>query len=407
MGLNQEYKNGLIKQMDSAINGEVVKIPNALGERVGKVYNLLPSRYTLIAGATGSGKTAFTDNHFVLEPFRHLRTNDADVHWEVVYFSLERKQMFKHAKWIAWMIYMDTGVKISADQILGWSDKPLTEELYNAVRQYDPIINDLLNHVTIYDGKMSTKAIESIVRNKALQLGTFFFANEQGVFKQNDPVPIKTFDTDGVEVETPAGHVKEIELEFNGEKFTLRPHQHRYFLNNPKTFCFIIIDGIGLVGGSEFSKKKSSIDKVSEILAEARDQFGFSPVVVSQINRSLGDVQRQKLHGSDLSPQLEDVQGSSQTSHDADLVLALFDAYRYKAYNSQGEYGGYSVTQGMMAPSGFNRFRSLHILKNSFGYDGKVFGLTFIGENGHFMALPKPDSTEINEVYAKIAADTI
>jgi len=414
MGLKKVTPD-LAYQLDAAMRGDVTKIPNPLGERLAKIFNLLPSRYTLVGGSTGSGKTSWVDYTFILGPYHFIRNANTElleavkkeIHWEVNYFSLERKKMFKHAKWISWMIYVDTGQKVSADQILGWDNDPLTQELYELVNYYSDIIGELLQHVNIYDGKVRIDTIEQLVHSRARKLGKFYYTDMEGLYIDDNPIPFKTFIDDGVVVKSKIGEHIEIEFEYKGEVHTLRQHSHKYFLFNPKTFVYFIIDGIGLLGSSNFSDKKSSIDKVSEILADARDKYGFSPVIVSQFNRSIGDTSRQKLHGNDLSPQLEDFQGSSQTSHDADLVLAIFDPYRYKAYDQKGLYGDYSLTQGMMSPRGFCRFRSLHVLKNSFGIDGKKFGMLFVGESNHFEILPKLEDPELQSIYSRIAQDII
>jgi hypothetical protein len=410
MGLEKVVPE-LSEQLEASYKGEVTKIPNPLGERMSKVFNLLPSRYTLIGGSTGSGKTSLTDFMYVLNPFHHIRganlKDDANIHWEVNYFSLERKQMFKHAKWISWFLYVDYGYKIPADRILGWEGEPLTEDLYKIIKGYWQLMDELLEHVTIYDGKVGIDVIEDLVRDRALALGDFYHTNSEGLFKNDNPVPIKTFNEDGRIVTTKVGEHIVLEYDHKGKTYSLKKHTHKYFLHNPKTFVYFIIDGIGLLGGSKFSDKKSSIDRVSEILSDARDKFGFSPVIVSQFNRSIGDTARHKHHGNDLSPQLEDFQGSSQTSHDADLILAIFDPYRYKAYDKTGAYGDYSITQGMMSPQGFCRFRSVHVLKNSFGMDGKQFGMLFVGESNHFEVLPLHGTPELSDIYSKIASNNI
>jgi len=253
--------------------------------------------------------------------------------------------------------------------------------------------------------------MKTIIDARARALGDYFHSDTFGVFQNHSPVPIKTFEKDGQNEDTSTGPKKYITFQFKGQDVKLYENDHAYYPFKPKTFVFIIVDGIGLAGGTNFSENKSKMDNLSVYLASARDLYGFSPVVVGQLNRALGDSTRQKIHGSDLSPQLEDFQGSSQMSHDADLVLALFDPYRYKAFNkATGVYGGYQITASeaiggnMMSPSGFNRFRSLHVLKNTFGMDGVMYGLKFMGESNHFQTLPQPDdAVDLQKVYAEIA----
>lgn len=404
MAVNPKYKAGFLAQLDASQRGDVVYIPNAL-ERVGTVYNIIPSRYTLIAGATGAGKTSYADFTTVLAPYSFLQNNpDFDIYWECNYFSLERKQLFKHAKWVSWMIYRDDNeMLLSSDQILGWQSGPLNTPGYNLVRSYDDEMSDLLDHVRLYDGKVSAKVVSRRIRERGFALGKLFQSDEVGVLFQDDPVYIKRFEDENLIEQSKTGPRKYIDLTWEGVDFRLYEDDHRYFPKHKRQFVFFVVDGINLLGDKE------TIDKISMELANARDIFGFSPVVVTQQNRAMGDTGRMKLHGNDLSPQLEDIFKSSQMGFDADLVIGLFDPYRYKAFDKSGMYGGYCVKPmeghepSTMTPGGVSRFRSAHILKNTFGPDGGVFGMKFLGECNHFSTLPKQDDDiMLAKIYAEI-----
>ena len=401
--INEEYEAGFIRQIDASQRGEVVSIPHPL-DRVGEVFNIMPSRYTFIFGATGSGKTSYMDYTYILAPWSYLQKHELDIHWEINYFSLERKKMFKHAKWVSWMMYRDnTELLVSADQIMGWQGGPMNTVGYNLVRQYDQEMSNLLDHVNIYDGKVNVKVIERKIFERAYELGTFFRADERGVRMDDQLIYIKEFSTDGIEEITKKGEKKiYIQLEWEGTTFKIYPDKHRYFAKHPRTFVFFLIDGINLLGS------KDVIDDISVVLSNARDLFGFAPVVVSQQNRAMGDITRTKIHGADLSPQIEDAFKSSQMGFDADLIIGLFDPVRYKAWDKEGNYGGYHINPdsnsigSMQSPSGINRFRSMHILKNTFGADGLVIGMKFLGECNHFSTLPFPDTIELENVYSDI-----
>lgn len=403
MEVNDRYKAGFLHHLDASQRGDITFIPNPL-DRVNEAYNIMQSRYTLLFGATGSGKTSFADFNWILSPWSFMQKHDMDIHWEVLYFSLERKEMFKHAKWVTWLIYRDdTEMLLSADQVLGWKNGPINSAGYKLVRSYDDEMSQILEHVRIFDGKLQAKALERTINTRAFELGTFFSADDVGVRQDDNPIYIEKFDEKGLKKSTKIGEIPFIELEWEGTKFTLEPETHRYFPKHPRTFLFIIVDGINLLGSKEV------LDQISLILADSRDKFGFSPVVVSQQNRALGDVTRLKLHGADLSPQIEDVFKSSQMGFDADLILGMFDPHRYKSWDKSGRYGGYQINpmgdigmQSMLSPKGFSRFRSLHVLKNSFGPDGNIYGLKFLGECNHFMTLPRPDTLELEKVYEDI-----
>jgi len=397
--MNQKYNSGYLRQLEAALRGEVTYIPNPYG-RMGKVFNLMMARYILIVGATGSGKTSLADLTTILYPYTYLKSNpDLDVHWEAIYFSLERKQMFKHAKFLSWLIYRDYGMQLSADYLLGWTDKKISPEHYNLIRSFDEEMSDILSHVTIRDGKTNIKTIKEIVTKRANELGVLFRSDGDSIYK-GDMLIGKI---DKVE-ETKLGPTRYGNFTYREVEYQIYEHDHVYIPHRALTFVFIILDGINLLGG------KRELDEISLYLSEVRDIYGFSPVVVTQQNRALGDVNRLKLHGADLSPQIEDVYQSSQMGFDSDLIIGLFDPKRYKAYNDQGEYMGYKIipssptdSRVMTSPKGHDRFRSVHILKNSFGVDGAAFGMKFLGECNHFSILPHPaDTTKLDDVYKNI-----
>jgi hypothetical protein len=404
MEINKKYKSGFIEKIDSSIRGDTVFLENPL-ERVDEGFNLMQQRYTTLLGTTGSGKTSMADYLYVLGAWEQVQ-NRPDIHYEVLYFSLERSVDYKYARWISWFIYRDYNHIISTDKLLGYDKSgPLNSDEYAVVRSYDDEMTRLLQHVKVYDGKTTLDKITSIIRRRADELGTLYYSDEIGVFKGENPVYIERFSDKNLRRTTELGEEVYIELEHEGQKFEMVQDDRRYFLKNKKTFLFIIIDGIGLIGSMDFNEKKSILDKTSTVLADARDIFGFSPVVVVQMNRSISDTNRAKMHGSDLAPRLEDIQGSSQIAHDSDLVLGLFDPYTHKAYDAEGYYGGYNIIDGMLHPKGFSRHRSLHFLKNTFGFTNVSYSLGFIGESNHFETLPFPDDElAIQEIYANIAS---
>ena len=121
---------------------------------------------------------------------------------------------------------------------------------------------------------------------------------------------------------------------------------------------------------------------MSDELRYARDFFGYSPVVVSQFNRDISNPIRIKQ--GDVEPNLEDFKESSQTQDDADVILALFDPMRYKV----ADPSGYDLNK-LKDEFGAKYFRSVRLIKNSYGEDDIRIGLGFLGSIGMFKELPK------------------
>ena len=81
---------------------------------------------------------------------------------------------------------------------------------------------------------------------------------------------------------------------------------------------------------------------------------------------------------------------SSATQNDADVVMALFDPMRYKV----ADPSGYNLDK-LKDEYGAKYFRSLRLIKNSYGSDDVRIGLAFLGEVGMFCEMPrKKDITE-------------
>ncbi len=81
---------------------------------------------------------------------------------------------------------------------------------------------------------------------------------------------------------------------------------------------------------------------------------------------------------------MEDFADSSATQNDADVVLALFDPMRYKVEDPSG----YNLNK-LRDDYGAKYFRSLRLIKNSYGEDDIRIGLGFLGQIGMFKELPR------------------
>ena len=75
---------------------------------------------------------------------------------------------------------------------------------------------------------------------------------------------------------------------------------------------------------------------------------------------------------------------SSQTQDDADVILALFDPMRYKV----ADPSGYDLNK-LKDEFGAKYFRSVRLIKNSYGEDDIRIGLGFLGQVGMFKELTK------------------
>lgn len=331
--LKQEVEKGM-----SDINNGIPMGFNRLNRYIG----IRPSMFFLVGGNTGSGKTSFIDDCFVLNPFDWYisKENKTDIKLKIIYRSMERSSTYKYAKWVCRRMFLDHGVILSVNKLLGWTDK-MNDEEYKMFLSYESYMEKMKEVVTVIEGPENPVGIAKELKAHALK---------NGKIVQKDP------DNEYSKVYVP---------------------------NDPNTITIVVIDHIGLLKTTKDQPtKKDAIDKMSSELQYFRDFFGYTPVVVSQFNRSISNPMR--LKAGDVEPQLEDFSDSSSTQNDADVVLALFDPMRYKVADTSG----YDLDK-LKDDYGAKYFRSLRLLKNSYGEDDIRIGLGFMGQLGIFKELPK------------------
>jgi hypothetical protein len=345
----------LKNEVEKGITGRNNGIPMGFN-RLNRYVGIRKSMYYLVGGLTGSGKTSFIDDAFVLNPFDWYISNEnkTDIKLKIIYRSMERSGTYKLAKWMSRKIFLDQGIIIPVPKLLGWTDR-MNKDEHDLFLMYEEYANRMKDVITVIDGP-----------------------------------------------ENPVGIAKELKAhaEANGEIIQIDKFNKKYIPNDENELTIVVIDHIGLLKlTKDQPTKKQAIDKMSDELRYARDFFGYTPVVVSQFNRDISNPMRIK--NGDVEPQLEDFADSSSTQNDADVVLALFDPLRYKVPDPSG----YNLDK-LKDSYGAKYFRSLRLIKNSYGEDDVRIGLGFLGQIGMFKELPrKNDMTDadyesvINKTY--------
>ena len=330
----------LARAVKDGLEGKSSGIPMGF-DRLNRYIGIRRSMYTLVGGLTGSGKTSFIDDAYVLNPFDWYISKEGQasgIKLKIIYRSMERSKTYKMAKWISRKIFIDHGITITVSKLLGWAKEKMTDEEYQMFLTYESYIDKMKDVITIIDGPDNPIGIATQLREHA---------------------------------------------EANGRIEEIDKYNRKYIPNDPNEITIIIIDHIGLLKlTKELSTKKQAIDKMSDELRYARDFYGYTPVVVSQFNRDISNPIRIK--NGDVEPQLEDFAESSSTQNDADVVLALFDPMRYKVEDPSG----YQLDK-LKDEFGAKYFRSLRLIKNSYGEDDVRIGLGFLGQIGMFKELPR------------------
>lgn len=351
----------LKKAVDDGIAGKSIWVPIGfpkMGESVGIGQKI----YTIVGGQAGTGKTAFTDLAYVLQPYswfkKYGEEHNIDIRW--IYFSMERSKQYKLAKWASIRLYLKYNILMDVPTFLGWGNRKnhIPGEVYDKVVECIEAIDPILDYVDISERPMNPTGVYHHVTKYAEHYGTTV------------EVPYAT--VDGVEWK-----------------------RKEYVPNNPRLVTIIVIDHIGKCKGETIEgsfyhpQSKQLLDKMSDYCSsEFRDRFGFSPVVVSQFNRGLEDTTRRVK--TEMSPLPSDFKSTGNLYEDADVALALYNPYKLGDLNNLDYNIGKFVDR-----NGYNRFRSCYVLKNSYGVDDIAYGYNFIGEIGMMHELPK--ATEITD----------
>jgi hypothetical protein len=334
----------LSKEIEDGIKGLNEGIPMGFN-RINKYVGIRKRIMTLIFGATGSGKSAFMHSAYILHPYDYiLDRGTTDIKFKVILFSMERSKIYILAKWVSRRIFLTQGILIPIPKLLGWwKDDKLTHDEHDLVKQCKDYVDGLLDTVDIVEGPQNPTGIYKYVKE---------YAAANGKFEEVDE------------------------------------YTKIYVPHHPKEIVIIGEDHLGLTKGEKGnSSKKEAIDKLSEYNQYFRDALGYTPVLVSQLNRSLNNPGF--LKKDTFEPTIDDIKESGNPGEASDVVISLFDPIRYRTKDDV-----YKEKEFIDPMSGANYFRSVKILKNSYGEDSIKTGMAFHGATGIFKELPRSKQME-------------
>lgn len=356
----REFKE-LLSDVEKGIEGKNQGIPTGFIELDKHINGIQKGIYTLIGGNSGTGKSAYAHLAYILNPYDWLQKNldKTDFRLRVILNSMERSTKYLLAKWTCLKIYQDKGFILDVPTLLGWQGATykLTEELRQLIYDCEEYFEKMSDVVTIHSGATNATGLYFRGKNYA---------------------------------------------EANGKIEHISEHEKVYIPNNPNEVVILLNDHVGKVtsevNGGIRLLDKAILDKHTEMMGGLRDFYHMSPVDISQFNRSIGSTDRIK--NKQVSPEPDDFKGSGDMYENADVCLGLFNPYKFKI----NDFLGYDIPK-FVSPSGENRFRSVSVIKNSYGADDVIIGMNFLGENGHFRELPGAEFFKAHPDKYKKAAD--
>ena len=349
-------RDDLLNEIENGRNGKSGVIP-FLYEKVGDYIDIAKNTMYTIGGETSAGKSTIAQDAFIIKTILwYLENKTPDIKLSIIYFGMERKMYQYTARWMSRLIFEEQGIDISPKKILSRKKyDQMTDEEYGLVKEYTKVLDewekdDLL---MAHEGSKNPTGISKFLEAFAKKHGTIIDKDKdnnemENILKSREYKP------------THANHI-----------------------------VLVVTDHIGILAPEkETAQTKMQIDKFSRTMREARDIYGFSPVIIQQLNRNLSEVARQKL--GELAPKLSDFADSSQTQQDSDVIMALFDPYRHAVGPELGRDNGYELAR--FKDKRFRTYyRTLHILKNSFDSSGLIFSMALDPVHGILKTLPNRD----------------
>lgn len=314
-----------------------------------RIGGLRHRTYLVVGGESKSGKTAFVDNFFVLNPM--LLNPDVDIHW--YYYSNEITRIEKEAGMVSTLLFRNYQVRLSADHILGremWPDG--SPKLIAPM--YIPMIEEVYeSYIVPLFGRYDND-------NQQLAPGLITFIeyreNPTGVYN----TMVKAFEQEG--------RVHRIDM--GGTQVITG-----YTPNNPNAHRILMIDHMRGLQRESGNQEKANIDTMSRYIVNLRNLFGMSAVVVIHLNRTSSDIQRIKLLGESLYPDADMAKDSGNLVEDCNTMINLFDPMDAK-YGLERHFG---VNLNSHKQKDY-AYRTVHIVRNRGGANPIHAGFKFYGD---------------------------
>lgn len=336
----------LISSVNAGKEGKNKGLPTGYDRLDSYICGIQRGRYDVVFGREGTGKSAFVDASYVLNPYEYLKKENKLNKLEILYYSLEISRQSKIAKWCCWKLYKDYKILTDTNYVLSKGKNRISNEIYDRVVLTADYFEEMSDVVHIYDEPL----------------------NPTGIWKQ-----VCSY------------------AESNGTISKDEKNRNVYTPNDPEKYTIIIGDTAGNLSLEKVADNynaKSTIDKCSEYFRIFRNKFNFSPVLVSHANRSIEDINKVKY--GEIFHTMSDILHTNQLGQDANTVMCIFNPLTYmNPNNDMDKFMGYNIAKIR------DRFRCVGVLKNREGEDNVRVGMAFIGEIGAYYELPKAkDITE-------------
>lgn len=346
-----------IHQVQRGMLGKNVGLGNGLHHINKYLYGTHQGRYYLIGADSGVGKTTLTDFMFVLNAWQEAKRTGRRI--KIFYCSFEIGRADKIARWTSYWVYLQHGIRLPSDYILGRiSGKLLSKSDFALVQRAYAIIMEMMKDITFIDIMMHpTMIFEGIIDGHYEKQGTVS----------------RMAQTEEDKKKKRKGFVKS------------------YKANDPDLMTMLVVDHMALTNQESGLDTKGIIDRLSKYGVILRNIFHTTIVFIQQFSTDMlaaNRIMHIKKTEESIMPTRLDFGDSKTTFRDADVVMGLIQPGR-----DLTECFGYNVTT-----SGIGLYMVLAcIVKNRYGSPGRMSPLFLDGVTGCAYDLPYPCNEMIED----------
>lgn len=350
--------------------------------KLSSLCSLSESRYVVIGGNPSSGKTSFAEGFLILNYYLYYKANpDTAVKPYFIVRSMERSEVEKYAKWLAWFIFAFEKKIYSDSMILQRTnaERPLHEGDFKLFRKYEEILDDLSNYLDLVPGYTTGEQVIKYAKNAAMRFGSLVEASDKDVFVNNQKVG---------EINQTEKRGEIVKHYWEGQFGRIYQQERKYFKNPDAPLMVHLLDHIGKLKRSNGSKKEDIDTYSNEAANLMRDVCQFLWIEISQLNRDNMSTMRQLKQ--DLDFKISDLKDSGTPAENADLILGVGSPFLDKEAQSWEGYrlNDFIVHEGKMRKE---RLRVIFCPKNTHGATNWNMPMLMLGENMYMREIPLPE----------------
>lgn len=321
-----------------------------------------------ILGATGSGKSRFTRWLFLYHVYKFHKETGYPV--RIIYFPLEDSKEKVYRNMICHYMFEVYGIYINLQELDSKGERILPEFVLEKLEEATNFFNEFEDVVTLVDGLNEPTQIFEYLQDYALR----------------------------------TGKIEKYDVEIEGKK----TNQLRYVPNH-NIHTVVIVDNMSNIDIEEGAKdEREAIVKFCKTYVRGRLCNFFKFTVVQVLQQDFAS-ERQSFtrDGSSiigkLEPSLAGIGDSKTIARSMHLVFGLFnpsrfDIMQYPLPNKHDPQNTYRLD--ILG----NRFRSLSVLKANDTDFGMKIAFNFDAVSEVMTELPRPKTSELEALYAKIKA---